>query len=143
LEFAVPFIRRWLYRALIAPVFGEACTLPDALGQRWPELRRVRWRRGGLPVRVGGWCLGQPSVAGITLWRTVFLAPGVPWDPALLLHEHRHVEQFASSAVFPLQYIWESLTHGYARNRFEADANAWAAARFAAHSSHTTLSPGA
>ncbi len=103
--------------------------MPPALAERWPELASIRWRRGGLPPRVGGWCLGQTSVAGITLWNTVFLAPGVAWDPLLLLHEHRHAEQFAGSALFPLLYIWESLRRGYLRNRFEADADAWAASR--------------
>ena len=117
--------------------------LPAGLSQRWPELATVRWRRGGLPPRVGGWCLGQSSVQGITLWRTVFLAPGVAWDPALLLHEHRHAEQFAGSVVFPLLYIWESLRRGYARNRFEADANAWAAARFERPSPVNLPPPGA
>jgi hypothetical protein len=116
--------------------------LPPGLAARWPELVAVHWRRGGLPPRVGGWCLGLRTVQGITLWRTVFLAPGVAWDPALLLHEQRHVEQFASSAVFPVLYLWESLTRGYSRNRFEADADAWAARRFE-RSQPTNLSPGA
>jgi hypothetical protein len=81
-------------------------------------------------------------VQGITLWGTVFLAPGAGWEPALLLHELRHVEQFASSTVFPFLYIWESLRHGYSQNRFEADANAYAAERF--HSPRSAhLSPGA
>jgi hypothetical protein len=102
----------------------------------------VRWRRGGLPPRIGGWCLGRSSVDGITLWGTVFLAPGVAWEPALLLHEHRHVEQFAESALFPLRYLWESLTRGYLGNRYEADANASAAVRFA-QSQPTHLPPGA
>jgi hypothetical protein len=88
----------------------------------------VKWRRGGLFVRVGGWCLGRPSVAGITIGRTVWLAHGVPWEPSLLLHEFRHTEQFASSIFFPLLYLWESLRYGYRNNRFERDADACAAA---------------
>lgn len=112
---------------MIAPLLGTPVALPRGLAARWPELASVRWRRGGLPPRIGGWCLGLSTVQGITLWRTVFLAPGAGWEPTLLLHEHRHVEQFADSAVFPLVYLWESLTHGYTGNRFEADANAWAA----------------
>ena len=116
--------------------------LPADLAERWPELTTVRWRRGGLPPRVGGWCLGTATVQGITLWNTVFLAPGVAWEPALLLHEHRHVEQFAGSKVFPFLYIWESLTRGYASNRFEADADAWAATRFHRHRP-TISTPGA
>jgi len=116
--------------------------LPADLAERWPELTTVRWRRGGLPPRVGGWCLGTATVQGITLWNTVFLAPGVAWEPALLLHEHRHVEQFAGSKVFPFLYIWESLTRGYASNRFEADSDAWAATRFHRHRP-TISTPGA
>ena len=125
-------------RALI----GEPVTLPAPLAAQWPELSAVRWRRGGLPLRVGGWCLGQHSVAGITLWQTVFLADHAGWDPALMLHEYRHVEQFAASVIFPLQYVWESLRCGYAGNRFEADANAWAACR-CPHSLPSHFSPGA
>ncbi|MES3034029.1 MAG: hypothetical protein V4813_08525 [Gemmatimonadota bacterium] len=116
--------------------------MPAALVTQWPELATVRWRRGGLPPRVGGWCLGQASVQGITLWRTVFLAPDAPWEPAFLLHEHRHAEQFAASAAFPFLYLWESLRRGYACNRFETDADACAASRL--HRPRpTNLSPGA
>lgn len=121
---------------------GDSETLPAGLAERWPELTSVHWRRGGLPLRVGGWCLGQPTVLGITLWRTVFLADEAAWEPSLLLHEQRHVEQFASSAVFPFLYVWESVTRGYARNRFEADANSWAATRFN-RPRPTNLFPGA
>lgn len=118
--------------ALFAPVIGRALELPRELTDRYPELRRARWRRGGLPVRVGGWCLGRSTVSAITLWRTIWLAPDL--DPApslldLLLHELRHVEQFESSPLFPLRYLWESLRHGYVGNRFEVEARAYAAAR--------------
>jgi hypothetical protein len=139
---AVARLRGWIRTTIIRPLIGEPLRLPADLVGRWPELAAVRWRQGGLPPRVGGWCLGASTVQGITLWRTVFLAPGVGWEPALLLHEHRHVEQFASSAAFPFLYLWESLTRGYARNRFEADANAWAATRLH-RQSPTILSPGA
>ena len=142
MESAVYRLRSWARQRVVTPLIGERAMLPPALAARWPELASVRWRRGGLPPRVGGWCLGRPSVAGITLWRTVFLAGDVTWEPALLLHEHRHVEQFASSAVFPLLYIWESLARGYTHNRFEADADAWAAARLQ-RPQPVTLTPGA
>ena len=139
---AVPRLHAWFRTAFLVPLIGEAVELPGALAAQWPELSAVRWRRGGLPPRIGGWCLGRPSVQGITLWRTVFLAPDAPWEPALLLHEHRHVEQFASSSAFPFLYLWESLTRGYSRNRFEADADAWAASRFQ-RPRPTNLPPGA
>ena len=142
MESPVIRFRRWFHKQVVTPVIGERDALPGALAAAWPELATVRWRRGGLPPRIGGWCLGQRTVQGITLWGTVFLAPGVAWDPQLLLHEHRHVEQFARSMLFPVFYLWESLTRGYSRNRFEADADAWAATRFE-RPRPTILPPGA
>ena len=108
---------------------GKEIVLPKELIARYPELAQARWRRGGLPVRVGGWCLGQKTVSAITLWHTIWLAPGSPFAEELLLHELRHVDQFGSNAAFPLLYLWESLTRGYNRNRFEVDARDYASAR--------------
>ena len=108
---------------------GQPTALPDELVALYPELARARWRRGGLPVRVGGWCLGQSTVSAITLWRTIWLAPGVRPVPELLLHELRHVDQFEGTAAFPVLYLWESIRRGYTMNRFEVDARAYAAAR--------------
>ena len=115
-------------RALI----GAAIALPAPLLARHPELRDASWRRGGLPPRVGGWFLGKRSVAGITLWQTVFLAPDVALDAELLLHELGHVRQFEASPWFPLCYIWASARRGYAGNRYEHDAQAFAEARLRA-----------
>lgn len=115
-----------LARAVAAPVIGVPDELPPALRARYPELGAVRWRRGGVFVRIGGWALAQPSVAAITLWRTVFLAPDSPWDAALLLHELRHVHHFTQSRAFPLRYLWESVRRGYAGNCYEVDANDYA-----------------
>ena len=115
--------------ALLVAIVGRRMTLPPALLERYPELAEARWRRGGLPVRVGGWCLGRATVAGITLGRTIWLAPRAPLSPELLLHELRHVHQFASDRTFPLRYVWRSLRHGYAQNPYEADANQFAARR--------------
>lgn len=108
---------------------GEPAALPGELLAAFPELARARWRRGGLPVYVAGWCLGQRSAAAITLWNTVFLSPAVRLAPELLLHELRHVEQFAASRTFPLRYLWESVRRGYFDNRYEADARAFAVRR--------------
>jgi hypothetical protein len=108
---------------------GRPTELPSHLITRYPELAQVRWRRGGLPLRVGGWCLGQTTVAAITLWQTIWLAPGTTPSAELLLHELRHVGQFEESLVFPILYLWESLRRGYVRNRFEVDARAYAATR--------------
>jgi hypothetical protein len=111
---------------------GTALDLPAELVARYPELAEARWRHGGLPLRVGGWFLGRPTVAGFTLWRTVWLAngePGVPLDAELLLHELRHVHQFVGDRAFPFRYVWRGLRHGYANNPYETDARAFAARR--------------
>ena len=117
--------------SLFDPLLGSPLVLPAPLVARFPELAHARWRRGGLALRVGGACLGRASVTGITLWRTVFLAKHAPLDPELLLHELRHVHQFADSWSFPLRYLWGSLRHGYSNNPYEADARAFASRRVA------------
>lgn len=116
-------------RRLRAALIGEPLPLPESLVARWPELAVARWRVGGLPPRVGGWLIGAPTVAGVTLWRTIFLAPSSALDPGLLLHEVAHVHQFEGSPLFPLRYLAESLRRGYRHNRYEADAERWAADR--------------
>jgi hypothetical protein len=108
---------------------GRKIELPDEVKSVWPELEQLRYRRGGLPLRIGGWLLGQSTVAAITLGRTIFLASRTRLDPELLLHELRHVQQFAERKSFPLHYIWESLRRGYHANRFEVDARDYAASR--------------
>jgi hypothetical protein len=121
-------------RTALDALIGRPIELPAAVTDRFPELGTVRWRRGGVPVRIAGLFLGRTSVAAITLWRTVFLSRSAPAEPELLLHELRHVHQFQSNLAFPLLYLWESLIHGYKRNRFEADARAYAAQRIRSHS---------
>lgn len=113
----------------LAAIIGRPASLPVELAREWPELREARYRRGGLPPRIGGWCLGARTVAAITLRRTVWLADAPVWDVALLLHELRHVHQFAATRGFPLRYVWESMRRGYRANRFEVDARAFAARR--------------
>jgi len=117
------------FAALAAPLIGRPTTLPRELVDRYPELADARWRRGGLPVRVGGWCLGRRAVSAITLWHTIWLDTESSPSEELLLHEIRHVAQFEASAAFPVLYLWESLRRGYVRNRFEVDARAYAASR--------------
>jgi hypothetical protein len=117
-------------------LFGREIVLPDELVVRWPELSSLRYRRGGLPLRIGGLMLGQSTVAAITLGRTIFLAGDTRFNPELLLHELRHVQQFAERKTFALNYIWESLRRGYHANRFEVDARDYAA-RCVARSSAT------
>jgi hypothetical protein len=114
---------RWL--------IGTPLTLPALLVATYPELGDARWRRGGLALRVGGWCLGRASVTAITLWRTIWIADEAVSRPELLLHERRHVHQFQGDRAFPLRYLWRSLRHGYADNPYEADARAYAARRVA------------
>lgn len=117
---------------LAAPVVGLPVAPPPAVIARFPELGAARYRRGGLPPRVGGWILRRPTVAAITLWRTVFVAPDAPLAAPLLLHELRHVQHFEASLLFPLRYMWESLRHGYDDNPYETDARAWTEARLRA-----------
>jgi hypothetical protein len=114
---------------LLEGLIGRRVELPEALRVRFPELGEAHYRRGGLPPRVGGWFLGQSTVAAITLWRTIWLGQGTPFDPELLLHELRHVAQFESSRAFPIRYIGESLRRGYHANRYEVEARQYAAAR--------------
>ena len=117
------------YARVITELFGDSIPLPETLTARFPELAELRYRRGGLPLRIGGLMLGQPTVAGITLGRTIFLAPATRLEPELLLHEFRHVQQFSEGRTFPFRYIWESLRRGYYANRYEADARSYAARR--------------
>ena len=115
--------------AIVEALIGRRVALPAIIVSQYPELDGVRWRRGGLPVSVAGWFLRQRSAAAVTLWHTVFLAPGVPLEAELLLHELRHVHQFEASFAFPLLYLWESVRRGYFANRFEVDAREYAAKR--------------
>ena len=104
---------------LVNLVAGRPLELPAEMIERYPELARASWRRGGLALRIGGWFLGRATVSGITLWRTICLAPGVHLDADLLLHELRHVDQFEHDRAFPLKYVWGSLRHGYQDNPYE------------------------
>ena len=115
--------------SIVTALIGQPLTLPADLVRRFPELCEVRWRRGGLPPRVAGWCLAQPSVAAVTLWRTVFLGADAVVQADLLLHELAHVRQFQASAGFPFAYVWESFRRGYHQNRFEVEARQYAAHR--------------
>ena len=110
-------------------LFGTPIALPPHLLARFPELAAARFRRGGLPLRVGGWLLGRSTVSGVTLWNTIWLAPDAPLNAELLLHELRHVHQFEADRAFPLRYLWRSLRHGYTENPYEADARAYATRR--------------
>lgn len=115
--------------AIRQALIGRAERLPSALVRVYPELERVRMRRGGLPPRIGGWALGRGTVAAITLRQWVFVAPKVAVSAELLLHELRHVEQFETSRLFPLRYLWATVRHGYLHNPYEADARDYAARR--------------
>ncbi|HLV26985.1 MAG TPA: hypothetical protein VKZ41_11805 [Gemmatimonadales bacterium] len=123
-------------------LFGSSDTVPGPILEKWPELHAIRLRRGGLPVRVGGWCLGRSTVAGITLGRTVWLAPGIHSDPGLLLHELRHAQQFEADRLFPIRYVWASLTRGYTRNPYELDAVAYAGDKLNDGATYADASPG-
>ena len=79
----------------------------------------------GTRLTVGGYLAGHGAqklfgafgghgISGITLGRTIWLAPRAPLAPELLLHELRHVHQFASDRAFPLRYVWRSLRYHHA-----------------------------
>lgn len=114
---------------IIDALVGTSFELPREMIARYPELGQARYRRGGLPVRLGGWALGMDCVSAITLRRTVFLAPNAPLSPSLLLHELRHVHQFLGEKTFPVRYLWQSLRYGYTRNAYEVDARRYSALR--------------
>ena len=111
---------------LIRETVGEDLVLPEDLIAAFPELATVSWRRGGFPLRVGGWVLGRGSVAGIALGATVFLSTARVPSVQLLLHELGHVRQFRRDKTFAIRYLWESARHGYSRNRFELEADQFA-----------------
>ena len=117
---------------LSAALIGEAIDLPAETLARYPELSQARYRRGGLPVRVGGWALGTSTAAAITLRRTIFVAPRTPLTAELLLHELRHVHQFLEHWAFPFSYLWQSVRYGYTRNAYEVDARRFSASRLTA-----------
>ena len=128
------------FRRFRTALIGAPTELPVSLLLSYPELAEARYRRGGLPPRIGGWCLGTRSVAAITLWSTVFLAAEVPFTAELLLHELAHVRQFEAGRFFPIRYIWESARVGYDRNRFEVAARRFAAQRLRATGSSSPSS---
>lgn len=111
---------------LLLETTGVRIDLPADVIEAFPDLATVSWRRGGLPLRIGGWFLGQKSVAAITLGTTVFLASAGRPSLQLLLHEFGHVRQFRRDKTFPIRYLWESIRMGYARNRFETEADQFA-----------------
>jgi hypothetical protein len=116
---------------LIRALIGEKIELPPATLEKYPDLAQATYRRGGLPVRIGGWALGTSTAEAITLWRTIFVAPRTPLTPGLLLHELRHVHQFLQRRTFPFSYLWQSIRYGYSRNAYEEDARRYAASRLA------------
>lgn len=122
-------------------LFGRRIRLTPDLTAAAPELKAVRWRLGGLPPRIAGWCLGRRTVAAVTLWNTVYLGRNVHVTLELLLHEFRHVQQFHGSRAFPLLYLWETVIHGYHRNRYEQDAREYAARRIRAVSTLQAPTP--
>lgn len=126
-----------LLRAVTA-VTGRPEQIPRQLLDQFPELSGARYRRGGIFPRLGGWCLGCASVAGITLGRTIWLGTRAVPSAELLLHEIRHVHQFQVVRAFPLRYLLETLRRGYHHNRFEVDARRFAFERSRIHTEDTS-----
>lgn len=119
-------------------IFGTPAEISPRMLEAFPELRSIRLRRGGFPPRLGGWCLGQKCVAGITLGRWVWLETNAAATAELLLHEVRHVHQFQALRAFPLRYVWESLHRGYLMNRYEVDARRYVVSRLTTGASGLT-----
>ena len=80
-------------------------------------------------ARVAAWKL-KSEKAAIVIGKTIhlhntgrreFLA-----NKAWLCHELKHIQQFRRHGIirFILLYLWESILHGYANNRFEVEARA-------------------
>lgn len=128
-----------IFSALRDKLLGRRIRLTRDLIAAAPDLSAIRWRLGGLPPRIAGWFLGRRTVAAVTLWNTVYLGRDIHVTLELLLHELRHVQQFHGSRAFPLLYLWETVIHGYHRNRFERDAREYAARRMRAVTS--TMAP--
>jgi hypothetical protein len=114
---------------LVKALIGERLEMPEELLRRYPDLGQAHYRRGGLPVRIGGWALGTSTAAALTLWKTIFIAPNIALDPELLLHELRHVHQFLEDKAFPVSYLWQSIRYGYTRNAYEVDARRYSESR--------------
>lgn len=114
---------------IVKALIGEKLEMPAELLRRYPDLGQAHYRRGGLPVRIGGWALGTSTAAAITLWKTIFIAPNTALDPELLLHELRHVHQFLEDKAFPVSYLWQSIRYGYTRNAYEVDARRYSESR--------------
>ena len=114
---------------LVKALIGEKIELPEEMLRQYPDLGQAQYRRGGLPVRIGGWALGTSTAAAITLWKTIYIAPNIALDPELLLHELRHVHQFLEHKAFPVSYLWQSIRYGYTRNAYEVDARRYSASR--------------
>lgn len=124
---------------IVSAVAGRKIEIPYALTDLYPELGEVRYRSGGLPVRIAGWALGRSSAEAITLWRTVFLRPSARINAELLLHELRHVHQFSERKTFPLSYLWQSIRYGYSHNAYEIDARRYSALRLAQNANDKDL----
>ena len=118
-----------LRHTAVSLVAGREESLPAELLSRHPDLLGVRVRRGGILPRLGGWCLGAASVAGITFGRTIWFGAATRLSEELLLHELRHVHQFQAVRAFPLRYAWETLRRGYHHNCYEVEARQFARAR--------------
>src|SRR4051812_43653688 len=114
---------------LSAAVIGDRFELPSEMLARYPDLAKAEYRRGGLPVRIGGWALGTSTAAAITLRPTIFAARSPALTAELLLHDLRHVPQFQETGAFPVSYLWQSLRYGYTRNAYEVDARRYSASR--------------
>lgn len=78
-------------------------------------------------ARLAAWKLGSDKVA-IVIGQTIHLhntrKPEFLQNSRWLLHELKHVVQFKSHGFLPFifLYLWETIRHGYANNKYEIEA---------------------
>ena len=89
----------------------------------------VRIKERSFVARVAAWKLKSDNAA-IVIGNTIHLynasRPEFLNNRAWLCHELKHILQFRQYGFIPFvfMYLWESILHGYANNKFEIEARA-------------------
>jgi hypothetical protein len=116
-------------------LLGRDVTSDDDVGQALEAAGAILAASGvdvdvsRVTVREGGFMRIFPA-DGFTPTSTIFLAPGARRIERLIVHELVHVAQWQSMGLsFWSRYLWQQLSVGYVRNRFEVQARALAERR--------------
>ena len=76
--------------------------------------------------------VARMDVQAVTIGRHVFVHPDAAENSVLVRHELEHVAQWERGGLaFSLDYVWQTVLHGYERNPFELAADS--AAMVVAH----------